>query len=73
MDELHYTLPEDEKNLRKSRLECKKELMQLYEKFRLKEEEFNELEKKLKSERTQVKKLSMQKQFFQKNELFLHE
>ena len=54
-------------------MEYKKELMQLYEKFRLKEEEFSELEKKLKSERTQIKKLSMQKQFFQKNELFLHE
>jgi hypothetical protein len=36
MDALQYTLPEDEKNLRKSRMECKKELMQRYDKFKQK-------------------------------------
>jgi lysyl-tRNA synthetase class I len=61
MDALHYNLPEDEKNLRKARLECKKELMQLYDKYKHKEEEYFEMNKKLKSEKTQIKKLLMQK------------
>jgi hypothetical protein len=43
MDDLHYSLPEDEKNLRKSRLDCRKDLMQLYDKYKSKEEEITEL------------------------------
>ena len=38
VEPFHEAPPEDEKNLRKARLEGKKELMQLYEKYRAKEE-----------------------------------
>lgn len=54
---------EDEKLLKKARGECKKSLMQVYDKYKAKEEEHNALNKRLKCEKTHLKKLKMYKDF----------
>lgn len=54
---------EDEKLLKKARAECKKSLMQVYDKFKFKEEEHTELKRQLKSEKTNLKKLRLYKEY----------
>lgn len=48
---------EDVKLLTKIRQDCKKSLMQLFDKFRLKEEEYTELVGRVKVEKTHITKL----------------
>jgi hypothetical protein len=51
--------------LKKARAECKKNLMQVFDKFKYKEEEHNELIRQLKSEKTHLKKLVMYREYLE--------
>ncbi len=62
---------EDEKLLKKARAECKKNLMQVYDKFHFKEEEHNELVRQLKGEKTHAKKLRMYKEYLSQKRDYL--
>lgn len=64
-DHFPIHMVEDEKMLKKARAECKKSLMQVFDKFKFKEEEHGELVRQLKSEKTHAKKLKMYREYLE--------
>ena len=61
MDNFPVHQIDDEKLLKKARAECKKNLMQIYDKFKHKQEEHEELMHQLRSETMLLKKSKMEK------------